>query len=48
MPGELDEMVGEIDQGGMPPLQYTLFHPDARLNNQQKQALINALTTSLK
>jgi hypothetical protein len=47
-PGELDEMVREIQRGGMPPLQYTLFHPDARLNDQQKQALIDALTSSLK
>ena len=45
-PGELDEMVREIQRGSMPPLQYTLFHPDARLSNQQKQALIDALTTT--
>ncbi len=47
-PGELDEMINEIQEGGMPPLQYTLFHPDARLSDQQKQDLINALTSSLK
>jgi mono/diheme cytochrome c family protein len=47
-PGELDEMVREIQRGGMPPLQYTLFHPEARLNDQQKQALIEALTSSWK
>jgi len=47
-PGELDEMIGEIQRGGMPPLQYTLFHPNAKLNAQQKQALIEALSTSLK
>jgi mono/diheme cytochrome c family protein len=46
--GELDEMVEEIQEGGMPPLQYTLFHPEAKLNAQQKQALIEALSTSLK
>ncbi len=47
-PGELDEMIGEIQEGGMPPLQYTLFHPNSKLDAQQKQTLINALTTSLK
>ena len=46
-PGELDEMIEEIQDGGMPPLQYTLFHPEARLNDQQKQALMDALTSSL-
>lgn len=46
--GELDEMVEEIQEGGMPPLQYTLFHPEAKLNAQQQQALIEALSTSLK
>lgn len=47
-PGELDEMVREIQRGSMPPLQYTLFHSNAKLDAQQKQALIDALTASLK
>jgi len=47
-PGELDEMVREIQRGSMPPLQYTLFHPSSRLDAQHKQALIDALTSSLK
>ena len=47
-PGELDEMIGEIQEGGMPPLQYTLFHSNSRLDAQQKQTLIDALSTSLK
>ena len=47
-PGNLSEMVENIDRGSMPPLQYTLFHPNSRLNAQQKQALIDALTTTLK
>jgi mono/diheme cytochrome c family protein len=47
-PGELDEMIGEIQEGGMPPIQYTLFHPSSRLNAQQKQALIDGLTTTIK
>lgn len=47
-PGELDEMIGEIQEGGMPPLQYTLFHPNSKLDAQQKQTLIDALTASFK
>jgi hypothetical protein len=46
--GSLKEMTREIQRGSMPPFQYTLFHPDAKLNEQQKQALIDALTTTLK
>lgn len=47
-PGELDEMIQTIQEGEMPPIQYTLFHPNARLNDQQKQDLIKALESSLK
>jgi mono/diheme cytochrome c family protein len=47
-PGNLSEMVENIQRGSMPPAQFTLFHPEARLNDQQKQALIDALTTTLK
>jgi len=47
-PGTLSEMVRNIQRGNMPPLQYTLFHPGAKLDAQQKQALIEALTTTLK
>ncbi len=47
-PGELDEMVEKIQEGDMPPIQYWIFHPSARLNDQQKQDLINALESSLK
>lgn len=47
-PGELDEMIGTIQEGEMPPLQYTIFHPNSKLDATQKQALIDALTSSLK
>jgi mono/diheme cytochrome c family protein len=47
-PGNLSEMVEKIQRGSMPPLQYTLFHPSSKLDAQQKQALIDALTTTLK
>jgi hypothetical protein len=47
-PIELDEMVEVIQNGEMPPLQYTLFHPSSRLNAQEKQALIDALKSSVQ
>ena len=47
-PGRLDEMVEKIQEGSMPPLQYTIFHPTSKLDAQQKQALIDALTSTLK
>ena len=47
-PGELDEMIGAINEGEMPPVQYWIFHPSSRLNDQQKKDLINALQSSLK
>ncbi len=47
-PGELDEMVGAIQEGEMPPIQYWIFHPNSKMNDQQKQELINALQSSLK
>jgi hypothetical protein len=46
-PGELDEMVRKIERGKMPPIQYWLFHPGARLNTQQKEDLIAALENSI-
>jgi mono/diheme cytochrome c family protein len=47
-PGELDEIIQTIREGEMPPLQYRLFYPEARLNDQQKQELIDALKSSIK
>ena len=47
-PGELEEMVRNINRGSMPPLQYTMFHPETKLNAQQKQDLLDALTSSIK
>ena len=47
-PGGVGEMAEVINSGEMPPIQFTLFHPSARLNAQQKQALIDGLTASLK
>lgn len=46
-PGELDEMVSAIRSGDMPPAQYWIVHPNARMNTQQKQDLIQALKSSI-
>lgn len=45
---ELNEMVEVINEGEMPPIQYWLFHPNSKLNEQQKQDLIKGLEASLK
>ena len=47
-PGELDEMIEKIQEGDMPPIQYWLFHPNSRMNDQQKQELIDALKSSIE
>lgn len=46
-PGELEEMVGAIQECEMPPIQYWLFHHSSKMNIQQKQQLISALESSL-
>lgn len=46
-PGELDEMVGAIQEGEMPPIQYWIAHPNSKMNAQQKQELIAALQGSV-
>ena len=47
-PGELDEIVEVIQSGEMPPIQYWIFHPNSRMDDQQKQELIQALESSIK
>ena len=47
-PGELNEMVEVIQSGEMPPIQYWIFHPNSRMDDQQKQELIQALESSVK
>jgi cytochrome c551/c552 len=42
------EMIGELEEGGMPPAKYLLLHPDARLTDAEKQQLITGLQNSLK
>ena len=46
-PGELDEIVEQIDRGSMPPIQYWIFHPGSRLTAAQKEAFIKGLEASI-
>jgi len=39
---ELDESAEKIEDGSMPPSQYQLAHPDARLSDEEEQRLIAA------
>ena len=41
--GEAGDAAETIEEGSMPPRQYTLLHPDARLSDAEKQVLIDAL-----
>jgi len=47
-PGESDEMVETIQEGEMPPIQYWVFHPNSKMDAQQKQELIDALKSSIQ
>ncbi len=42
--GEIAEV---IQEGEMPPLQYLLMHPEAKLSATEKQALIDGLLNSV-
>ena len=41
--GEADDAAEEIAEGSMPPDQYTWIHRDAKLSDQERQILIDAL-----
>jgi cytochrome c551/c552 len=43
----VDELVGIIQEGEMPPVQYLLMHPNANLSAADKQALIDGLRRSI-
>ena len=40
---EADDLQRVIRRGSMPPRQYTLLHPDASLDAQERQVLLDAL-----
>jgi hypothetical protein len=46
-PEELEEMIKEIEEGEMPPIQYWIVHPEARMDEGHKQELITALQSSI-
>jgi hypothetical protein len=46
-PRELGELAEVIDGGEMPPWYYVMMHPNAKLSDSEKQALIIGLQTSL-
>jgi mono/diheme cytochrome c family protein len=46
-PRELGEMAEAINGGSMPPWYYTIMHPNAKLSDSEKQALILGLQASL-
>ena len=41
--GEADDALETIEEGSMPPRQYTIIHRDARLTDDEAQTLIDAL-----
>ena len=47
-PGKLEKMVETIQEGEMPPIQYWIVHPSSRMDEQQKQELIDALRSSIQ
>ena len=44
----LDEIGEVVTEGEMPPFQYYPMHPEARLSEAEKQALINGLEKSVR
>ena len=43
----VNELVGIVQAGEMPPFQYLLMHPNAKLSAADKQALISGLQKSI-
>jgi hypothetical protein len=41
--GEADDAIDSIDEGSMPPRQYTVIHRDADLSASEKAELVAAL-----
>jgi len=44
----VSDIIGEIEEGGMPPAIYLPLHPSAQLTAAEKQQLITGLTNSFK
>ena len=45
--GGLDEIGEVVGEGGMPPAQYTLIHPGAKLSDTERQELVDGLHATL-
>jgi mono/diheme cytochrome c family protein len=41
-----EEISKEIEEGEMPPFRYRIAHPEARLSDEEKRALIEGLTAT--
>jgi hypothetical protein len=41
--GDADDAADAVEDGSMPPRNYTLLHPDARLSAEEKAALVREL-----
>lgn len=41
------EITKEVSEGEMPPLQYTIAHPKAKLDEQSKKALVHGLEATV-
>jgi mono/diheme cytochrome c family protein len=44
---EAGEIIEKVREGEMPPLQYRLLHPKARLSSAERQALVQGLEATL-
>jgi mono/diheme cytochrome c family protein len=44
---EIKDLIEVIADDEMPPLRYTFLHPEARLSNAEKQALIDGIARTL-
>lgn len=44
---DINEIAGVLQEGEMPPAQYLLMHPEAKLTAAEKQALIDGLRNSI-
>lgn len=47
-PQNANEIIEKVNEGKMPPFQYTIIHKNAILDATQKQALIQGLTNTIK
>jgi hypothetical protein len=46
--GDWEELQQSISSGSMPPLQYTIAHPNAKLSDTEKQQLIDGLQATIQ